>query len=331
MKYIPNYSTDPADNLAYEHFLLTNKIQTEPLLFFYINKPSVIIGRYQNAFAEVNLEYVWRHGIPVIRRMSGGGAVYHDYGNLNYSFILPNDNDMLDFAKLTKPILQALHAMGAKGATLSGRNDLEIDGKKFSGTAMYKKDSHILLHGTLLFRSDMSRLNDILQVRPDKIMSKGVKSVRSRVTNLVDYLDDEYRKMSTAEFKEALMAKLQNVDVTGYTITMPELRLVNDLKAEYYGNHQWNFGMSPEWTYNERQRFTFGEVEVAMVVRQDIIQEFKLYGDYFALRDVSELEDQFINLPYEKYIFVQKLRDINLQAYLPNMTDEEFLALCFAD
>lgn len=185
MIFVPNENNDPRVNLAIETYLLTEMPLDEPILLFYINEPSIIIGRNQNTIEEINKEYVDEHGIHVVRRLSGGGAVYHDHGNLNFSFIMPDDgNSFRDFAKVTQPIIQALHDLGVEGAELKGRNDLVINDMKFSGNAMYATNGRMFAHGTLMFDSDIDEVVNTLKVRKDKIESKGIKSVRSRVTNI---------------------------------------------------------------------------------------------------------------------------------------------------
>lgn len=189
MIFVPNENNDPRVNLAIETYLLTEMPLDEPILLFYINEPSIIIGRNQNTIEEINKEYVDEHGIHVVRRLSGGGAVYHDHGNLNFSFIMPDDgNSFRDFAKVTQPIIQALHDLGVEGAELKGRNDLVINDMKFSGNAMYATNGRMFAHGTLMFDSDIDEVVNTLKVRKDKIESKGIKSVRSRVTNIKPFL-----------------------------------------------------------------------------------------------------------------------------------------------
>lgn len=330
MIYIPSYSHDPADNLAYEQYLLEHVVIDKPILFFYINKPSVIIGRHQNTIEQINLDYLYQHNIDVVRRMSGGGAVYHDYGNLNYSFIYPSNERMLDFQTLTKPIISVLHKMGANNVKLSGRNDIEVDGLKFSGTAMYQKNNKILLHGTLLYNSDLSEINNILKVKKSKIVSKGVKSVRSRVTNLNSYLDVQYQDLSTKEFQNTLIKYLSDdINILDDDLSINTLQKINDIKLKYYNNYNWNFGGLSDWTYKNSQKYDFGEVELAIELKGHNIAKFKIYGDYFANRDISDLEKKFIGSVYEPKVVENILQTYNLQLYLPKMTNEEFLLLCF--
>ncbi len=225
MLFVPNELNDPRINLAIEIFLLQEMKVDEPILLFYINEPSIIIGRNQNTIEEINKEYVDEHGIHVVRRFSGGGAVYHDFGNLNFSFIMPDDgNSFRDFEKLTKPIVQALHEMGVEGAQLKGRNDLVINDMKFSGNAiLYATNRRMFAHGTIMFDSDINEVVNALKVRKDKIESKGIKSIRSRVTNIKPFLPKEKQDMTTEEFRQEILLKIFGVvpleEVKTYELT----------------------------------------------------------------------------------------------------------------
>ena len=189
---------DPSLNLAIEYYLL-NEIQLdEPILLFYINDDSIIIGKNQNTYEEVNTEYVEENGVKVVRRFSGGGAVYHDLGVLCYCFITKDDGDSFrNFKKFTQPVINALHKMGVEDAELKGRNDLVIGEKKFSGNAMYSKNGRMTSHGTLMFDSKIDAVVSALKPKKHKLESKGIKSIRSRVTNIVPYMADEYQNISS--------------------------------------------------------------------------------------------------------------------------------------
>ena len=191
MLYVDNKGiNDPQINLAIEEYILKNLDIDESYLLFYINGPSIIIGRNQNTIEEINTEFVEKNNIKVVRRMSGGGAVYHDLGNLNYSFITKDEGNSIqdNFKKFTKPVINALRKLGAN-ASLIGRNDIEIDGKKVSGTAQYATAGRMYTHGTLLFHSDLDNVNKALKPKKEKIESKGVKSVRARVGNISEFID----------------------------------------------------------------------------------------------------------------------------------------------
>ena len=184
--------TDPRINLAIEEYVLKNMdIDVDSFLLFYINEPSIIIGKNQNTVEEVNTEYVDANGIHVVRRLSGGGAVYHDLGNLNFSFLTKDDGDSFrNFAKFTQPVIEALAKMGVK-AELKGRNDILVDGKKISGNAQFATKGRMFSHGTLMFDTEIERVVQALRVKKDKIESKGIKSIRSRVTNIKDYMEED--------------------------------------------------------------------------------------------------------------------------------------------
>ena len=292
MLFVPNENNDPRINLAIEIFLLQEMKVDEPILLFYINEPSIIIGRNQNTIEEINKDYVDAHGIHVVRRFSGGGAVYHDFGNLNFSFIMPDDgNSFRDFEKLTKPIVQALHEMGVEGAQLKGRNDLVIDDMKFSGNAMYATNGRMFAHGTIMFDSDINEVVNALKVRKDKIESKGIKSIRSRVTNIKPFLPKDKQDMTTEAFREEILLKIFGVDsvdqVKTYTLTEEDWVKINEISDKYYRNWDWNYGKSPAFDIERRKRFPIGSIEVRFNVQEGKITEAKIYGDFFGLGDIA--------------------------------------------
>ena len=289
MLFVPNENNDPRINLALETYLMKELPVDEPILLFYINEPSIIIGRNQNTIEEINKEYVEEKGIHVVRRLSGGGAVYHDFGNLNFSFIMPDDgNSFRDFAKVTQPIIDALHAMGVEGAQLKGRNDLVIGEKKFSGNAMYATNGRMFAHGTIMFDSDVNEVVNALKVRKDKIESKGIKSIRSRVTNIKPFLADEYQNMSTVDFRQAILLRIFGVesveDVKVYDLTEADWEKINEISDTYYRNWDWNYGRSPEFDLVRRQRFAIGSVEAKMNVTGGVINEIRFVRRFLRLR-----------------------------------------------
>ena len=305
MLFVPNENNDPRINLAIEIFLLQEMKVDEPILLFYINEPSIIIGRNQNTIEEINKDYVDAHGIHVVRRFSGGGAVYHDFGNLNFSFIMPDDgNSFRDFEKLTKPIVQALHEMGVEGAQLKGRNDLVIDDMKFSGNAMYATNGRMFAHGTIMFDSDINEVVNALKVRKDKIESKGIKSIRSRVTNIKPFLPKDKQDMTTEAFREEILLKIFGVDsvdqVKTYTLTEEDWVKINEISDKYYRNWDWNYGKSPAFDIERRKRFPIGSIEVRFNVQEGKITEAKIYGDFFGLGDIADVEQAFIGTRYDK-------------------------------
>lgn len=334
MLFVPNENNDPRINLAIEIFLLQEMKVDEPILLFYINEPSIIIGRNQNTIEEINKDYVDAHGIHVVRRFSGGGAVYHDFGNLNFSFIMPDDgNSFRDFEKLTKPIVQALHEMGVEGAQLKGRNDLVIDDMKFSGNAMYATNGRMFAHGTIMFDSDINEVVNALKVRKDKIESKGIKSIRSRVTNIKPFLPKDKQDMTTEAFREEILLKIFGVDsvdqVKTYTLTEEDWVKINEISDKYYRNWDWNYGKSPAFDIERRKRFPIGSIEVRFNVQEGKITEAKIYGDFFGLGDIADVEQAFIGTRYDKSALKDVIDQIDVKKYFGNIIPEDLLELVY--
>ncbi|EGO6568440.1 MULTISPECIES: lipoate--protein ligase [Enterococcus] len=334
MIFVPNENNDPRVNLAIETYLLTEMPLDEPILLFYINEPSIIIGRNQNTIEEINKEYVDEHGIHVVRRLSGGGAVYHDHGNLNFSFIMPDDgNSFRDFAKVTQPIIQALHDLGVEDAELKGRNDLVINDMKFSGNAMYATNGRMFAHGTLMFDSDIDEVVNTLKVRKDKIESKGIKSVRSRVTNIKPFLSEDKQEMTTEEFRQEILLKIFGVDsidqVKTYELTDQDWAAINKISEQYYRNWDWNYGKSPAFNLERRHRFPIGSIEMKMNVADGAIQEIKIFGDFFGLGEIKDVEDILTGVKYDKASLEEAIDQIDVKKYFGNIEKEDLLGLIY--
>ena len=334
MIFVPNENNDPRVNLAIETYLLTEMPLDEPILLFYINEPSIIIGRNQNTIEEINKEYVDEHGIHVVRRLSGGGAVYHDHGNLNFSFIMPDDgNSFRDFAKVTQPIIQALQDLGVEGAELKGRNDLVINDMKFSGNAMYATNGRMFAHVTLMFDSDIDEVVNTLKVRKDKIESKGIKSVRSRVTNIKPFLSEDKQEMTTEEFRQEILLKIFGVDsidqVKTYELTDQDWAAINKISEQYYRNWDWNYGKSPAFNLERRHRFPIGSIEMKMNVADGAIQEIKIFGDFFGLGEIKDVEDILTGVKYDKASLEEAIDQIDVKKYFGNIEKEDLLGLIY--
>lgn len=334
MIFVPNENHDPRVNLAIETFLLQEMPLEEPILLFYINEPSIIIGRNQNTIEEINREYVEEHGIHVVRRLSGGGAVYHDFGNLNFSFIMPDDGDSFrDFAKVTKPIIQALHELGISGAELKGRNDLVIDGLKFSGNAMYATNGRMFAHGTIMFDSDIDEVVNALKVKKEKIESKGIKSIRSRVTNIKPFLPEEKQGMTTEEFREDILLKIFGVssveDVKTYELTEKDWEKINQISEQYYRNWDWNYGKSPDFNFSRQKRFSIGSIEVHLNVSEGIIEDVKIFGDFFSLGDIKDVEQVLTGIKYDKATLQEAVETIDIKKYFGAIEAQDLLELLY--
>lgn len=311
--------TDASLNIALETYLVENRLVDEPILLFYINAPSIIVGRHQNTVAEVNQPYLDEKQIQVVRRMSGGGAVYHDLGNLNFCFIKDNDGSIGDFASVTQPIIEALHQMGATGAELKGRNDLLIDGKKFSGNAMYAKGNRMTAHGTILFNSNLEEVTHALMPRKEKIESHGIQSIRKRVTNIKPYLASEYQSLNTFEFRDKLLLNIFDVEnkeaIKEYQLTETDWQKVYQLREERFANWDWNYGKSPEFSLEYVHKFPAGLVEYKLNVEKGYIKAIRIYGDFFGMGEMSELEQALTGVKYEKAALLSVFNQIDVAHY----------------
>lgn len=331
MLFVDNQeNTDPRTNIALETYLVENRLTDQPLLLFYINEPSIIIGRNQNTVEEVNQRYVEEHGIHVVRRMSGGGAVYHDLGNFSYCFIQEEHGPARDFSVFTRPVIEALHQMGVAGAKLEGRNDLLIDGKKFSGNAMYIRNGRMTAHGTILYDADLDAVTAALKPRADKIESKGIKSVRSRVTNIRPYVADAYQHLNTREFRDHLLLRIFGVnnraDVPEYTLSTDDWAQVAAIRAERFANWDWIYGRSPAFTSERYHKYPQGAVDFRFNVEQGgNIKEIKIYGDFFGVGDIADVEKRLTGIPYRRDAITAAFADIDTALYFGGIAAKDLI------
>lgn len=329
MLFIDNKGiTDPRINLAIEEYALKNLDIKETYLLFYINEPSIIIGKNQNSIEEINTDYVESNGIHVVRRLSGGGAVYHDLGNLNFSFITKDDGESFhNFRKFTEPVIEALHKMGVN-AELSGRNDILAEGRKISGNAQFSTRGRMFSHGTLLFDSEIDSVVSALKVKKDKIESKGIKSIRSRVANISEFLTE---KMDIEKFRSLLLKNIfsDSTEIPEYVLTEEDWQKIYELSKERYQNWDWNYGKSPKFNFQHSHRFPVGQIDVRLEVNKGEIENCKIYGDFFGVGDVSEIENLLIGQKYEKASIENALSEINIPHYFGNITKEDFIGLIY--
>lgn len=331
MKFIDNKGiTDPRINLALEEYVLQHFGEEDTYLLFYINEPSIIVGRNQNSVEEINTAYVDENNIKVVRRLSGGGAVYHDEGNLNFSFITKDDGDSFhNFAKFTKPVVQALNDLGVP-AELVGRNDLLVNGRKISGNAQFSTKGRMFSHGTLMFDSEMDHVVEALNVSKEKIESKGIKSIRSRVANISEFMDE---KISMDQFKQLILRHIFNVDdvanVPQYVLTDQDWENVHDISKNRYQKWEWNFGKSPAYNKKVSHKFASGLLDVRLDVKKGVIENCKIYGDFFGLGNVADVEEQLIGVRHERKAIEDALAKVDTPYYLGRISKEEFINLIY--
>lgn len=322
---------DPQINLALEEYVLRNFGESDDYLLFYVNKPSIIIGRNQNTLEEINDDYVRENGIHVVRRMSGGGAVYHDLGNLNFSFITNYRKENLNnFLKFNEPVIRILNEMGVP-AEMSGRNDILANGKKISGNAQFSTMKRMFSHGTLLFNSDLGEVANALNVKMSKIQSKGHKSVRSRVANIIEFIDDKELTLKTFRQKilEGLYRDRDTFDT--YTLTGADWKEVQKLKEEKYGNWDWNFGKSPKFNIKRTRRFSAGEIDLRLDVQQGYIKNLKIYGDFFGKESVTDVENILQGVRYEPEDIASALKPVDIKTYFGDIEKSDFLNLVYGN
>lgn len=324
MLYIRNDNTNPYFNLAMEEYLF-NLEDNKSYVLLWQNEPTIVVGKHQNTAQEINSEYVKEKGIHIVRRITGGGAVYHDLGNLNFTFIIKGmEKSEFDFRKFTMPIIKALKKLGID-SELSGRNDITIDGKKFSGNAQSVKQGKLLHHGTLLFNSRMEELVKALKVSEDKFQSKSVKSVRARVTNIKDYLHDD---ITVTEFKELLLKYMfdEDMELRESELSKADLENIDSLMKNKYMSWDWNYGESPEFNVKQGKRFDGGKIEVLVNVKEGIIRGIKFYGDFFGSGNLEEIESALIGNRYEEREIKGSLAEINIDEYFRNINVDELVS-----
>lgn len=321
--------TDPHTNLAIEEYCIRNLPNGKDYLLFYINEPSIIIGRNQNTLEEIDQVYIEEHGIKVVRRISGGGAVYHDLGNLNFSFMTDFERNKLNnFKQFTQPIVDVLNEMGVP-AEMKGRNDIVVHDKKISGNAQFSSVKRMFNHGTLLLDSDLSQVSKALNVKMTKIKSKGHKSARARVANISEFLDE---KLSTVEFREKILKSIykETPKFETYKLTDEDWAGINQLKKEKYDTWDWNYGKSPKFDIQRTKRFTSGIIDIRINVKKGgQIENVKIYGDFFGKDPVEEIADALIGVRYDKNDIIKALEDFDLYTYFGEVDRQEFINLIY--
>ncbi len=324
MKYIESNSTDPYFNLALEEYVFEKLPKDDGYFMLWQNANTIVIGKYQNAFEEVNQKVVDERGIRVARRLSGGGAVYHDLGNLNFTFIVDRqDVDGLNFKIFTEPVIETLKGFGVK-AEFTGRNDIVIDGRKISGNSQYVKKDRVMHHGCIMLDSDLEKVADALNVKAAKFVSRSSKSVRSRVTTINE---NAPKPITMGEFKAALKERiLGDGSIEPYELSEEDLREIDYLRDTKYATWQWNYGFEREFEMTREAKFDSGLVTVNLTAKDGRIRDIRFYGDFFGNGEIEDLEKALRGVILDSRL-EKKLEDLDLPEYMAGISPHELAEL----
>ncbi len=324
--YLETNSLNPCYNLAFEQYVLEHRLVGDYLLLWQ-NANTVVVGRHQNTEEEINRPFIEEHNITVVRRGTGGGAVYHDLGNLNYSFITDaSTSDRLGLLQFTKPVVEALCKLGLQ-AEASGRNDILVDGKKVSGTAQRLHKNRILHHGTLLFESNPAMIAGALNADPQKFQSKSSKSVRSRIGNIRPALSKD---MNMEAFWKYLKSELSNDGFTQGKLTKDELLQIEAVKVSRYDTWTWNYGHSPAYDLHTHKRWSNGSLEVFLCVKNGLITHVDFRGDFLGRSSLDKLCDAMVGCPLHREEVESRIKDFPLQDLFGGISLSEILDTIFS-
>ena len=326
LAYLNLYTTDPAWNLAAEQYVFDALPRDRTYFMLWQNDNAIIIGKHQNTAAEINQQFVRENGVRVVRRLSGGGAVYHDMGNLNFTFIADaGDMDSINFQLFCQPVVAALAALGVH-AEVNGRNDMTIDGQKFSGNSQYIKEGRVMHHGTIMFDSDLNRVAQALCVDQEKIAAKGVASVRSRVTTVRQHMP---RPVALEEFRRVLLDNiLAQQPGEEYIFTEEDRAQIDRLRQQRYATWEWNYGQSLACEMKRKRRFpACGGVEAHISTDHGVIRHIAFTGDFFSVTEPEVLAEKLVGVRLEEQSLRDALAGQDAGRYFSGLTNEELLEL----
>lgn len=321
LSYLNLYTTDPAWNLAAEQYVFDALPRDRTYFMLWQNDNAIIIGKHQNAAAEINQQFVRENGVRVVRRLSGGGAVYHDMGNLNFTFITDaGDMESINFKLFCQPVVAALAALGVT-AEANGRNDMTIDGQKFSGNSQYLKEGRVMHHGTIMFDSDLDRVAQALHVNQGKIAAKGVASVRSRQHMPHPVEQEEFRRV----LLDNILAQQHGEE---YIFTEADKAQIARLREQRYATWEWNYGQSRECEMTKKKRFLVcGGLEAHLSTDHGIIQHIAFTGDFFSVVEPEVLAEKLVGLRLEEQSLRGALAQEDAGRYFSGLKNEELIEL----
>ena len=326
MRYLRNLSTDVYFNMAFDEYALEQLPLDEPLFFLWQNRSAVIIGLNQNAYAEVDIDYLHQHDIALARRITGGGAVYHDLGNLNYTIVGRSSDIERDYPEYAQHMLHALQALGVQ-AELSGRNDILVDGRKVSGYAKRVYKDRLMVHGTLMYDVDLDQLTRVLTPPTNKLKSKGIASVRSRVLNLREHLPQFADIDALTQALECHLSRQYQDEE--YMLTEEQLAEIRTTAEIKFAKSSWIYGRSPNNSFCYSKRLPCGNVAVHMDIKKGVITQCSITGDFLGNNPIGNIENLLQACFYERTSLQQRLASLSIQDYLDNTDNETFINLLF--
>ena len=320
--------TDAHLNLALEEHILRNRMGDDDLLLFYVNAPAIIIGRNQNTIEEIDSDVVAARGIRVVRRVSGGGAVYHDLGNLNFSFMTRDVHNRFNrYDRFNGPVVDVLRTLGVP-AEIGGRNDIIADGRKISGNAQFATPDRMLSHGTLLLDMNLDDVTAALRPKPGKVESKGVKSIRSRVANISEFL---VAPIAVDELRDRILERIfgtrDRAAIPSLALDASDWQAAHELLGRKYGTAAWNYGENPASNVQRARRFSGGEIDVRLDVAEGRIAGIRIFGDFMGRRDVDVLEERLVGVLYERAAMMSAIDDLDLSEFFSGISRDEVLGL----
>ena len=326
MRYIKNPSTNPYYNMAFDEYCLESLPIDEPVFFLWQNRPAVIVGFNQEVNTEVNLDYLKENGIELVRRVTGGGAVYHDLENLNYTIVGRSEDLERDYPEYASIMAKALQSLGVP-ATLSGRNDILVEGRKVSGFAKRVCKNRLMVHGTLMYNVDVDVLTKVLNPSTTKLQSKGIASVRSRVANLREYLPNvpDIQTFSK-QLEEILSLHYQD---TEYQLSEIDLANIQELTDKKFATWEWNYGRSPKATLTHSARLACGTVEIHLTLAENRIASCRFGGDFLGNLPASDVEKALTGIPYEINEIRKCLSKIEINRYFDRVLVDDLLEMMF--
>lgn len=321
MIFVENKNFDPALNHSIELYLMEN--YDEDIFMLWRNRPSILIGRYQNINLEVNLDFTKQNNMDVIRRLSGGGAIYCDTENMQYTFITKKSKEDIDssFKKFAKPVVDFLNSLGLN-AEFTGRNDIQIDGAKVSGNAQYQNKEKILHHGTFLFKANLYNLTNSLKSRDIKFKGKAVQSVRSRVGFIGDMIDMD---VETFMDKAIDYIKKEYNIKNSVILNEDEMKEIYKIRENIFSKHDWNYGNVSLKKNRKAEKYSCGVVEIGLEVENDKIKDISIEGDFFSELGIDKLCDILKGVQCNKESVVDALKSIEIDKYIKSMDKDVFI------